>query len=644
MVNREQFEEICNKYGLDSKKLIKNNENVLEKTDYNSICYVLDFLRDTLKVSPNNIEKCPSILYLKIEAIKENWNFLNEKKINTRDVETCLHILSTDPEQLKKTYEYVSAENRYGKKYIEQITTILRVSVERIQEIEDKCQELTKENILSAAISRKDVDEIKKIEQVCKDNEIEVTVRDCNQLQKKHPWLNYPIIRGVYSFVDSLVTGISTINYSASFYDDPAEQKSTKADEIGRAVFKDKLEAVLMAFTVILSVVFAVALFMLIPYFVSRLLTPYVSSQFLLNFIEGIVRVVLFILYILAISQMKDIKRTFMYHGAEHKCINCIEHGARLTPENVKNSSRYHKRCGTSFLFLVMFVSVIFFIFIRIENTAVQLVLRILLIPVIAGVSYELIRWAGRSENVFITALSKPGLWLQKLTTKEPDMDMIEVAIKAVEEVFDWEAFLLDYYKDTEQPVAEMAANEASLAITSTITTGADRNTRSLNPDEVVQENTQQTTQPEKEYIAPDDTDILEGGQITDAEGAKEQEKNPDSTENSEQQSETGSPVENKEKSEPESENADIKQQSESQESEAGEDDEDDDELPEGFEIIEDPQESVDTAAQQASESNLSVESDKGLEEGDGFEFIEDEEDEDYAEELPLFKERVDKK
>ena len=175
MVNREQFEEICNKYGLDSKKLIKNNENVLEKTDYNSICYVLDFLRDTLKVSPNNIEKCPSILYLKIEAIKENWKFLNEKKINTRDVETCLHILSTEPEQLKKTYEYVSAENRYGKKYIEQITTILRVSVERIQEIEEKCPELTRENILSAAISRKGVDEIKKIEQVCKENGIEIT-------------------------------------------------------------------------------------------------------------------------------------------------------------------------------------------------------------------------------------------------------------------------------------------------------------------------------------------------------------------------------------------------------------------------------------------------------------------------------------
>ena len=175
MVNRKQFEEICNKYGLDSKKLIKNNENVLEKADYNSICYVLDFLRDTLKVSSNNIEKCPSILYLKIEAIKENWKFLNEKKINTRDVETCLHILSTDPEQLKKTYEYVSDENRYGKKYIEQITSILRVQVERIQEIEEKCSELTKENTLSAAISRKDVDEIKKIEQVCQENGIEAT-------------------------------------------------------------------------------------------------------------------------------------------------------------------------------------------------------------------------------------------------------------------------------------------------------------------------------------------------------------------------------------------------------------------------------------------------------------------------------------
>ena len=476
------------------------------------------------------------------------------------------------------------------------------------------------------------------------DNEIEVVVKESRDLTEKHQWLNFPIIRGIVSFVDSLVTGISTINYSASFYDDPAEQEKTKIDEVGKNILKDKFESVLMAVTVILSIFFAIGLFMVLPYLAARLVSKYIISKTLLNFIEGVVRLLIFVIYILLISMMKDIKRTFMYHGAEHKCINCIENGARLTPENVKNSSRYHKRCGTSFLFFVMFISIVFFIFIRVDNTALQILIRILLIPVIAGVSYEVIRWAGKNDNAFVRVLSKPGMWFQKLTTREPDMDMIEVAIKAVEEVFDWEAFLLDYYKDTEQPVAEMAANEASLAITSTITTGADRNTRSLNPDEVVQENTQQTTQPEKEYIAPDDTDILEGGQITDTEGAKEQEKNPDSTENSEQQSETGSPAENKEKSEPESENADIKQQSELQEAEAGEDDEDDNELPEGFEIIEDPQESVDTAAQQASENNLSVASDKGLEEGDGFEFIEDEEDEDYAEELPLFKERVDKK
>ena len=284
------------------------------------------------------------------------------------------------------------------------------------------------------------------------DNEIEVTVRDCNQLQKKHPWLNYPIIRGVYSFVDSLVTGISTINYSASFYDDPAEQKSTKADEIGRAVFKDKLEAVLMAFTVILSVVFAVGLFMLIPYFVSRLLTPYVSSQFLLNFIEGLVRVVLFILYILAISQMKDIKRTFMYHGAEHKCINCIEHGLSLTVENVRKSSKEHKRCGTSFMLFVMIVGIVLLFFVRVESPLMRVIVRIALLPVIAGISYELIKWAGSSENPVVCILSKPGLWLQGLTTKEPDDEMIEVGIAAVEAVFDWKAYLRENfgYKEEE--------------------------------------------------------------------------------------------------------------------------------------------------------------------------------------------------
>lgn len=319
------------------------------------------------------------------------------------------------------------------------------------------------------------------------DHEIEVTVRDCKLLTEKHKWMGYPIIRGVVSFIDSLVTGISTINYSASFYDDPEEQKITKADEIGKSLFKDKFESVLMAFTVILSVFMAVGLFMLLPYFVSRLVKGYVASKTLLNFIEGLVRVAIFILYLLIISLMKDIKRTFMYHGAEHKCINCIENGARLTTENVMNSSRYHKRCGTSFLFIVMFISIVFFIFIRVDNTALQVVIRLLLVPVIAGVSYEFIRWAGKNDNGFTVVLSKPGMWLQRLTTREPDEEMVEVAIKAVEEVFDWKAFLKEYYAHSPNPEADMLASEAKLAMDGELIHKA-KNTRKIDARKVAHE------------------------------------------------------------------------------------------------------------------------------------------------------------
>lgn len=298
------------------------------------------------------------------------------------------------------------------------------------------------------------------------DKDIEVLVKEGKMLTEKHKWLNFPIIRGVFNFVDSLVMGVSTISYSASFYDEPEEQEDTKADKIGKSIFKDKFESVLMAATVILSVLLAIGLFMLLPYYISRLLSSFVASKFLLNFIEGLLRVLIFLLYIVIISYSKDIKRTFMYHGAEHKCINCIEHGARLTVENVKHSSRFHKRCGTSFLFLVMFISVIFFIFIRVDNTVLQLVIRLLLIPVVAGVSYEIIRWAGKNDNGVVNAISKPGLWLQKLTTKEPEDDMIEVAIKAVEAVFDVDAFLKEYYADSEDPQADMEAAEAEMALT----------------------------------------------------------------------------------------------------------------------------------------------------------------------------------
>jgi len=330
------------------------------------------------------------------------------------------------------------------------------------------------------------------------DNEIEVVVRESRLITEKHPWLNLPIIRGI---VNSLVTGISTINYSASFYDDPAEQEKTKIDEVGKNILKDKFESVLMAVTVILSIFFAIGLFMVLPYLATRLISKYIISKALLNFIEGIVRLLIFVIYVSLISMMKDIKRTFMYHGAEHKCINCIENGARLTPENVKNSSRYHKRCGTSFLFFVMFISIVFFIFIRVDNVALQILVRILLVPVIAGVSYEVIRWAGKNDNAFVRVLSKPGMWFQKLTTREPDMDMIEVAIKAVEEVFDWKQFLAEYYAEEENPVEALVASEAELAISGSLIHGNEE-TRTIDFEEQKAENSAETElTPEQKYI-----------------------------------------------------------------------------------------------------------------------------------------------
>ena len=333
------------------------------------------------------------------------------------------------------------------------------------------------------------------------DNEIEVVVRESRLITEKHPWLNLPIIRGIVNFVDSLVTGISTINYSASFYDDPAEQEKTKIDEVGKNILKDKFESVLMAVTVILSIFFAIGLFMVLPYLATRLISKYIISKALLNFIEGIVRLLIFVIYVSLISMMKDIKRTFMYHGAEHKCINCIENGARLTPENVKNSSRYHKRCGTSFLFFVMFISIVFFIFIRVDNVALQILVRILLVPVIAGVSYEVIRWAGKNDNAFVRVLSKPGMWFQKLTTREPDMDMIEVAIKAVEEVFDWKQFLAEYYAEEENPVEALVASEAELAISGSLIHGNEE-TRPIDFEEQKAEKSAETElTPEQKYI-----------------------------------------------------------------------------------------------------------------------------------------------
>ena len=194
--------------------------------------------------------------------------------------------------------------------------------------------------------------------------------------------------------------------------------------------------------TIVFSVVLALGIFMLLPFYLSDLMKRYITSYTIRTLLEGVIRVGIFLLYIWLISKMEDIKRVFMYHGAEHKTINCLEHGEDLTPENIKKYSRFHKRCGTSFMLIVMIVSIVVFLFIRVDQVALKCLLRIVLVPLIAGISYEFIRLAGRSDSKLVNALSKPGMSLQFFTTKEPDEDMIEVAIASVESIFDWRSYV----------------------------------------------------------------------------------------------------------------------------------------------------------------------------------------------------------
>ena len=266
------------------------------------------------------------------------------------------------------------------------------------------------------------------------DGEIAVDVQEYKSFIPWETPLKIPFVRGIFNFVDSLVVGMKTLTYSASFYEEEEEVEMT-AEEAAKAEKKDKI---FMSLIMALSVVIAGVLFMVLPYFLSHLVEQRTSSRVVMTVFEGVIRVVIFLGYIFLISRTKDIKRTFMYHGAEHKCINCIERGLELNVENVRNSSKQHKRCGTSFLFFVMVVSIIFCFFITTDSQALRVIIRIALLPVIAGVSYEIIRLAGNSDNPVINLLSQPGMWVQNMTTKEPEDDMIEVAIRAVEEVFDW--------------------------------------------------------------------------------------------------------------------------------------------------------------------------------------------------------------
>lgn len=232
---------------------------------------------------------------------------------------------------------------------------------------------------------------------------------------------------------------MSTLTYSASFYEEEEDTKKTEQE-------KKKSDTVFNVITIMISVILAVGIFMVVPFYLSQLLEKVISSKTLVIFLEGVIRLLIFIIYIVLISFMKDIKRVYMYHGAEHKCINCIEHGMPLTVDNVRISSKEHKRCGTSFMLLVMCISILILMLVRFDSRILRLVARIVLIPVIAGISFELLRLAGTKENVFTNIISKPGLLLQRLTTKEPDDSMIEVGIASVEAVFDWKSYLKENF------------------------------------------------------------------------------------------------------------------------------------------------------------------------------------------------------
>lgn len=276
---------------------------------------------------------------------------------------------------------------------------------------------------------------------------IETKVEECVSFAEKHPLFQLPVFRGMANFLESMVIGMKTLNYSASFYEDEEEQTESRTEQLLEKILGEKAEKIIMGIVLVFSLAISIGLFMILPYIASEALGKLIRNEYVILFMEGIIRIAIFLGYIVLISRMEDIKRVFMYHGAEHKTINCLEAGVPLTPENVDNFSRLHKRCGTSFIFIVMIISMVFLFFIRVDTIWLRIVLRLLFLPLVAGVSYEFIRLAGNSDHPLVQIFSKPGLALQRLTTKEPDHSMIEVAIASVEGVFDWREYLENLHK-----------------------------------------------------------------------------------------------------------------------------------------------------------------------------------------------------
>ena len=360
------------------------------------------------------------------------------------------------------------------------------------------------------------------------DKQIVVEKKEFHGVAEKYPFLGWLFIRGVFNFVESMILGMRTLTFSASFYEEEDQTEPSQFEKKLISIMGEKAEAVMMGCTVVLSILLAVAIFMLLPFWIASLLEKVVTSSAVLTLVEGVIRITIFVGYVLAISTMKDIRRVFMYHGAEHKSINCIEQELPLTVENVKKQSTRHKRCGTSFMLFVIILSALFFMFIRVDNMWLRMVFRILLIPVIAGVSYELIKLAGRSESQVVAILSKPGLWLQGLTTREPDEEMIEVAIRSVEAVFDWRAFLAGELlsAEAEKKKAKAAKKKQKKTAEKAIEEKAVLEKEKLESTENIKKTVKEESEPEekREYIDKKEKNVLieEGEEIRETEQTQE--------------------------------------------------------------------------------------------------------------------------
>lgn len=299
------------------------------------------------------------------------------------------------------------------------------------------------------------------------DGSIDVIQGEYLSLTDRYPFFRLPFLRGILSFYDSMALGMKCLSHSASFYEDDEGSEPGKLEQLLDKLFGEKVEQVLSVLVMVFSFAMALFIFVALPTILLSFVKKFLPIESALAFLEGLLRILIFVLYIKLISRAKDIRRTFEYHGAEHKCINCVEHGLDLTVDNVMASSKEHKRCGTSFIVYVMMISIFLFMFLHFDSLYLKILSRLLLIPVIAGISYEVLRLVGMVDNPLTRLLFIPGMWMQGLTTKEPERDEVEVAIAAVERVFDWRAFQKKAFPEkvvSEKVVSEQAVSESSIS------------------------------------------------------------------------------------------------------------------------------------------------------------------------------------